>query len=293
MEDLVSVIMPCFNTGRFAADAIESVLRQKDCPCELILVDDGSTDGTLEALQEHAARHPETIRLLRHPGGANKGAGASRNLGLTEARGSYVIFLDSDDRWIDDRALEKLRAPLRSDPSLAFSFATGYAVDETGRRLYLWDVRDPAYMADKENLLIDCFVHIQGVLARMDLVRAVGGYTEGIFGEDHDLWVRLAEKGDYRFLNEPVFEYRLHGGQASRKRKMWEDGFVVLRGAEERGYYSRNALRKRRAVLHFRLGEFDLHDGAYLRGLGNMLLAAFHDPMRSARVLREKCLRGR
>lgn len=293
MEDLVSVIMPCFNSQDFVAEALDSALRQKDCAFEIIAVDDGSRDDSLKVLRGYEERHPGTVRVLTHPGGANKGSGASRNLGLSEARGAHVVFLDSDDRWSDDRALRKLRDVLAAEPELAFVFAPGHAIDETGRRLYAWDTRDAAYMADKENLLVDCFVHIQGVMARMDLVRAVGGYTEGILGQDHDLWVRLAEKGDYRFLDEYIFEYRLHGGQVSHTRRMWEDGFVILRGARERGFYPRRAIRRRRAVLHYRLGEFDLHAGAYLSGLGHMALAAAFDPFRSARVLCGKCLRGR
>jgi len=100
---LVSVIMIFLNGEKYIAEAIESVLEQTLTDWELILVDDGTTDGAAPIAQGFAARHPERISVLEHPGHANLGMSASRNAGLRAARGRYVAFLDADDVWLPAR----------------------------------------------------------------------------------------------------------------------------------------------------------------------------------------------
>ncbi|HUG86498.1 MAG TPA: glycosyltransferase, partial [Euzebya sp.] len=94
---LVSVVVPFYNDGQFLEDAIDSVRAQAFEEWELLLVDDGSTDGSTRVARRAAADHSGRIRYLDHPGHANRGAPASRNRGIAMARGSYVAFLDADD----------------------------------------------------------------------------------------------------------------------------------------------------------------------------------------------------
>lgn len=108
VDGLVSVIMPFLDARPFINEAIESVLAQTHPAWELWLVDDGSSDGTADIARAFAAREPGRIHLLAHPEGANRGASASRNLGLGRARGEFVAFLDADDVWLPDNLAEQV-----------------------------------------------------------------------------------------------------------------------------------------------------------------------------------------
>src|SRR6266404_2905426 len=107
-DPLVSAIIIFLNEERFLAEAIESVLAQTHAPWELILVDDGSTDQSSAIAQAYAARQPDRIRYVEHEGHANRGMGASRNLGLDHARGTYIGFLDADDVWMPDKLRDQV-----------------------------------------------------------------------------------------------------------------------------------------------------------------------------------------
>src|SRR5918993_1644792 len=115
---LVSVIIIFFNTEEFLQEAIESVLAQRYGNWELLLVDDGSTDGSTAVALEYAERHPSDVLYLEHFGHQNQGPSASRNLGLSYARGEYVAFLDSDDVWLPYK-LEEQVAILDAQPEAA------------------------------------------------------------------------------------------------------------------------------------------------------------------------------
>ncbi|QEC51208.1 glycosyl transferase family 2 [Anseongella ginsenosidimutans] len=95
----ISVITAFFNEERFLAEAIESVIGQHYDSWELILVDDGSADSSTDIAQEYAARYPGKISCVQHERGENKGLSASRNLGISRARGALIAFLDADDVW--------------------------------------------------------------------------------------------------------------------------------------------------------------------------------------------------
>ena len=106
---LISVIMPFLNVENFIQQAIESVLSQTESNWELLLIDDGSTDGSTEIAHAYASRHRGRIRYLQHQGHRNLGASASRNLGGQHARGKYIAYLDSDDLWFPSKLEEQRR----------------------------------------------------------------------------------------------------------------------------------------------------------------------------------------
>lgn len=104
----VSVITIFYNPGAFLEEAIESVLAQTYCDWELLLVNDGSTDGSERVAEKHIRRHPERIRYLTHPDHLNRGMSATRNLGLENANGEFVAFLDADDAWVPGKLSEQV-----------------------------------------------------------------------------------------------------------------------------------------------------------------------------------------
>lgn len=113
----VSIICAFLNAERFLGEAIDSVLGQDYAAFELILVDDGSTDSGTAIARGYAERFPDQVRYLEHPGHSNRGASPSRNLGLREARGEYIAFIDSDDVWRPGKLSEQLSI-MRANPRI-------------------------------------------------------------------------------------------------------------------------------------------------------------------------------
>jgi glycosyltransferase involved in cell wall biosynthesis len=105
---LVSVVIIFLNGEEFLREAIDSVLAQSYTDWELLLVDDGSTDGSTRIAREYAARDPSRIRYLEHPGHVNRGMSATRNLGIRHAHGEYVALLDADDVWLPHKLSEQV-----------------------------------------------------------------------------------------------------------------------------------------------------------------------------------------
>lgn len=114
-DELVSCIIIFLDEERFLDEAVRSVFDQSHGSWELILVDDGSADGSTAIARRWAAEWPERVRYVEHPGHANAGMSASRNLGLAHASGSYVAFLDADDVWLPHKLEEQL-ALMRAHP---------------------------------------------------------------------------------------------------------------------------------------------------------------------------------
>jgi len=120
-KPLVSVIIPFFNAEKFIGEAIESVLAQTNEQWELLLVDDGSTDGSTKLALQYAAQCPRKVRYLQHEDHRNRGACASRNLGVIESRGEFIALLDADDVWFP-RKLERQLALLVSHREAAMVY---------------------------------------------------------------------------------------------------------------------------------------------------------------------------
>ena len=193
---LVSVVLIFWNALPFLREAIESVLAQS-YPCrELLLVDDGSSDGSTAIARQYAAEYPGQVRYLQHVGQANLGMSASRNLGLREAQGSYVAFLDADDVWFSS-ALQDQVAILQAHPEAAMVYGPI-------QYWYSWSGQPEDHHRDQverlgvpEDTLIDpprllpLFLRDKaavpsGVLARREVVRSVGGFEDAFRGEYED-----------------------------------------------------------------------------------------------------------
>lgn len=124
----VSVVMPCFNASRTLETAIASALGQIDCHVDVIVVDDGSSDGSPELVRELAQTDPR-VRLIQQ---ANSGPSAARNRGIAAAAGRVIAFLDADDLWLPDH-LQRHLAELARDPGLGLSFSATTLIDRFGQ----------------------------------------------------------------------------------------------------------------------------------------------------------------
>jgi len=184
---LISVVMPCYNAEPYVREAILSVLQQSYTSWELIIVDDGSTDGSTEIIEELARANPERIRLVYQ---SRIGPSAARNQGLAQAQGNFVAFLDADDYWHPD-ALAKLYAALIDAPAdVAYC---GW--QHVGPLAENPQPQIPIDMDDKntlEHFLKTCPWPINGVLIKRQLIDSLRGFSERrATAMDYDLWLRM------------------------------------------------------------------------------------------------------
>ncbi|MGH2998790.1 MAG: glycosyltransferase family 2 protein [Gaiellaceae bacterium] len=207
----VTVLMAVFNGGAYLRDAVDSVLAQTYRDFELLLVDDASTDGAVDALPGDSR-----IRVLRNE--ENAGQVPSLNRGLAEARGEYVARLDADDVMLPER-LERQAAVLDAEPSVALVGTWLDVVDEAGRTWSTVRGHVDDYAGFVAAILADRipFGH-PSLMYRRDVVLALGGYDASLApSEDKDLYRRLAlERREARVVAEPLVRYRRHQGQLSQ-----------------------------------------------------------------------------
>jgi glycosyltransferase involved in cell wall biosynthesis len=224
---LVSVVAIFLNAERFLDEGIRSVLAQTYPHWELLLVDDGSSDGSSAIARGYAEREPHRVRYLEHPGHHNRGMSASRNLGLQHARGVYLALLDADDVWLPEK-LERQVAILEAHPDAALLVgAPLYWFGWTGRpedreRDYVIDLKLPADRAyDPPTLLLPFLQRAapppcpSDVLVRRATAVSVGGFEAHFIGvnmvyEDQAFFSKLLLRAPAFVSGETWDRYRQH-----------------------------------------------------------------------------------
>ncbi len=220
----VSVVTCFLNPGRYLAEAIESVLRQTADGWELLLVDDGSTDGSTEIARGYASRYPQRIFYFEHADHQNRGCSASRNLALRHARGEYVAILDADDVLLE-QALERRIAVLRARPEIGMVYGPallwhGWTGDAGDRRL---DREERLHVAPGTVFLPVAYAaYLLGydadipspctVLIRRSVIELVGGFDDSFrdLFDDQVLYVKIALKSAVLAGGECDSKYRQH-----------------------------------------------------------------------------------
>lgn len=217
----VTVIIVFLNEERYLSEAVESVSRQTWLDWELLLVDDGSKDQSSRIALELAARRPERVKYLEHPGHANRGISISRNLGVAQARGRYIAFLDADDLWTATK-LEHQVAILDQYPECAMTFGRlHYFTDEP-------DIPVPQGLAPlrvPQGVLRPPAVFKQSLIGRGGMLWTTGTILfrkqallevkafEASFpglGDDAVVWLKIALSYHVYALDECLLEYRRH-----------------------------------------------------------------------------------
>lgn len=220
----VSLIIPAFNASSTLAATLESVQRQSFTDWEAIVIDDGSTDDTAQ-LAEAFSEHDPRIRVLRQP---NQGVAATRNTGIAQAAGTWLLFLDSDDIILPEH-LSDLVAALAASPEAGASFAGWWYETPDGRRM-------PSTHRPTSGDLFTGFARsalfaIHACLVRRDLVERAGGFDTSMKTcEDWDLWQRVARLGTYfaRTRGDTAI-YRMRPQSLSRDaEQMLVDGLRVI-----------------------------------------------------------------
>jgi glycosyltransferase involved in cell wall biosynthesis len=219
----VSVITIFLNAERFLAEAVESVLAQDFRDFELLLVDDGSTDSSTAIARDYTDRHPDKIRYLEHPGHANRGMSASRNLGLAAARGELVAFIDADDRWRPHKLREQVELLERMPEVDAICGSANYWASADGgedRIVASGHVRGRVIRPLEATLALYPLGEAappcpSDLLVRRTAIEAVGGFEESFTGplqlyEDQAFLSKFYLEKSFYFSDQVWLDYRLH-----------------------------------------------------------------------------------
>jgi glycosyltransferase involved in cell wall biosynthesis len=202
---MISAVIPVFNGEAYLAEAIESVLGQTLPPGEILVVDDGSSDGTARVVERY---YPRVIYRRQ----VNQGPGAARNLGIRESKGDFIAFLDADDLWLPER-LEMQKNALDEDAGLDLVFCN------------MLQFRSPELStAIAESLICDGRVQpsplISCMLARRSAFERIGPLREDLKAEFVDWYLRAQDAGlKMRILDELLVKRRIHGGNFSLRNK--------------------------------------------------------------------------
>lgn len=201
----VTFVIPCFNHGEFVGKAVESALGQIDAQVRVVLVNDGSTDGTTPAACDRCAG--DRVIVIHQE---NMGLPAARNRGAAHAHGDFLVFLDADD-WVAPRFVTKLHAALQAEEALGTGGDVSHVycqerLVERGRGIWRVPEWDPV-------LMMITNLHPVTALVRRECFEAVGGFDESMRRgyEDWDLWLKFVERG-WRGVRvrEPLFVWRRH-----------------------------------------------------------------------------------
>jgi glycosyltransferase involved in cell wall biosynthesis len=206
-SSLVSVIITCYNQGRFLGDAIESVLKQSHRPIEIVVVDDGSTDDSSQVARKYLG-----VELIRQ---SNAGLAAARNAGLNSCRGDFVVFLDADDRLLP-LALETGTDRLNAHSNCAFAYGSYSLITEEGMPIHA-SRRDILEGEPYLRLLRSNYIGMHAtVMYRRGIFDEVGRFDTSLAAcEDYDMFLRITRNHPIYCHGQTIAEYRQHGSNMS------------------------------------------------------------------------------
>lgn len=230
LEPLVTIITPCYNSAGFIKATINSVLEQTYTNWELIIIDDKSKDNSCEIIEEYARQHSK-IRLIKLE--QNGGVANARNIGLQEAKGKYIAFLDSDDIWLKEKL--KKQVVYTEEQSLPMTFCAYNRIDEAGE-IISRKIEAPNSVNYRQLLSHNVIIFSTS----LTLKSAIGDTKFKKLGhEDWIFWLDIFKKPFNGYgINEPLVLYRIRQGSvSSNKLKVIGFTWKILRESEKLGFF--------------------------------------------------------
>jgi hypothetical protein len=228
---LVSVVIPSYNRSQAAIVAINSVLSQTYSSHEVVFVDDGSTDGTTDALERFLSDRCISSDKVRHFVQRNQGQSAARNKGIAEAKGEWIAFLDSDDTWLPEKLEWQVRAIQQFNGACGACFTDAKLLINLGLNTTAFQAAGLAY---KEEIGIDRHEigalaktfggpWVQTLIARTELIRQIGGFDPELhFAEDYDFLFRLFLVAQRCYVNIPLAVIDRRGTPGTDTCRKWD-----------------------------------------------------------------------
>ena len=248
----VSILVPVFNHGEFLNSFFNSLLMQSYPDLELILINDGSTDNSLDVIESRRVECEYKFKKFTLVNQVNKGVATSLNLAIKLARNEFLFIIASDD-LVKPNSVSKLLSKILLDNEVAAIFSDSDFIDALGKsipikhedrvfetyRKYLSfcrpDVNFELNFGEYRTLLNGNYLGI-GILARKSCITGVGGYDENCMMEDYDLWLKLSKKYKLKFYDEILTHKRWHGNNSSllfKNEIHFSEACLLIREAEE------------------------------------------------------------
>ncbi len=258
----VSIIIPTYNSSLFIKRTIESVFAQTFKDWELLIVDDCSTDETLKIIED-LAKNNSKIKIFKTPENSG-GPALAKNMGVKNAQGEYIAFLDHDDEWLPEKLEKQLEFfGKNKDKKIGVVSCGANLVNEHGKCFSLYNP-SRAKFDFPEILLRNPIYSNSSVLIKKEIIDLVGERDLNMkYSEDWDMWIRIVKAGfSLYFINQPLFNYYFHGNNATKAKK---DKLVKVKDAQY-VFNKHNDIYAKYNYLHigyFRLGVMYFMGNAY------------------------------
>lgn len=227
----VSVVLPVFNGAQFIGNAIQSVLKQSFRDFEVIVVDDGSTDGTEKVVRQYSDG-------IRYHFQSNQGAGVARNIGVSLAQGEWIAFLDADDTWYPDKLKIQLNFAAAL-PEIALFYSDMDTVDDKDRvteQAFLGKRLERRRRRKRRNLVSIIFddrppPYPSTVFIKKNAFIEAGAFSplfRGNYHEDLEFFSRVAQRFPIYFIPQSLAQYRAHDSKSGRDVSNWDNNWPVL-----------------------------------------------------------------
>lgn len=210
----VSVCIPAYNQAKFLPAAIDSVLAQTYDNLEVIIVDDGSADGTLQIAEAYAARHSNRISVFTHAEHRNLGPSATVARGLRESTGEFCSLLGSDDIFYPQKTEQQLRY-LQRNPQVGAVYGTAQYIDADGTEMSQQLGQRISDDRGVEQLIRANRIPDMAVLFRRAWLKQVGPHNEDLVYGDWEFWIRVAAQVKMVFIDQALVKYRVHNSNIS------------------------------------------------------------------------------
>lgn len=243
-QPLISIIIPCYNAEKYIAETIQSVINQTHKNWELIIVNDGSTDNSIEIINKYIDLD-NRIKLINKE---NTGVSDTRNKGIVLAKGEFMAFLDADDVWNSD-FLESTLLKFSSDHSLGLVHSDNQIINEYSEKLGQINTSFEGYVLDK--LLLggenEYIFAISSVVVKKEVVENVGQFDVRLSnGADHEFYFRVANKYKIGRVPKIGIYYRLHANNMHANIELLEkDTLAIYKKADETNLFKNSIFRRK------------------------------------------------
>lgn len=256
----VSCVIPCYNCEDHVKKTISSILNQTFATIEILLINDASTDNTLQILREIEKKHKDIIEVINLK--ENNGASYVRNYGVENAKGDYILFMDSDDT-AEPTLIEKYQVRLKElnkdiEDKYILCYSSYIQIDENDKII---SGISKGIQVEPEEILgyeftRNYIMSTSGVLVKREKFFEIGGFNENLkYSEDWDLWLRLAEVGGFSYVDEPLVRLRRHRTNTSASINNMINGERKV--LEQYGInYIREAIHKRKLGFEQNMTDF-------------------------------------
>lgn len=249
----ISVVIPAHNREKYIKRCLDSIINQSYAPYEIIVVDDASTDNTIQVVERYSC---PIVRLIKCK--INGGAQKARNIGIKEAKGDWIAFLDSDDEWLPDK-LEKQKKKIEET---GYRISAGGALVKKGNITYTWFCDGNSGSIYTEILQLKTYLFFPALLVHKQCLIDMGYLDEAVVSQQElDTAISLTKNQKVVFINEPVFIYNyLHEGEtisSSSLRGVSGRKYVFLKNIEDiKNYGGKRALAAWNKAL---AGDYGIH----------------------------------